>query len=301
MAITGIDAVTFGVEDLDAAKRFFADWGLKQVASTANGARFETLDGGTVDVRPIGDPSLPPAMEAGSTLREIVWGTDTDADVAVLADKLKAKPQDGMVRCVDPNGLTIGIRKSRRRPVKIEATSVNAPGAPARVDRASPIYDSATPITIGHLVLFTGDLDAANTFYTERLGFQLSDRYPGDAVFLRCQPRGGHHNLFMLKRPGKPGLNHVAFIVKDIHEVVGGGMAMNRKGWETEMGPGRHPISSAFFWYVKSPCGGSTEYFADEDYLTENWRPRDFERNLANFTEWAVKGGIDGTTRRQKA
>jgi catechol 2,3-dioxygenase-like lactoylglutathione lyase family enzyme len=296
MAITGIDAVTFGVEDMAAATKYLTDWGLKKIGD----GMFETLDGGTVELRPAGDPSLPPAMEAGSTLREIVWGAESDADVSALAARLNVTPQDGVARAVDPNGLTVGIRRSRRRAVTVEPTPVNAPGVHARVDKASPIYDGATPITIGHLVLFTGDLAAANAFYTERLGFELSDRYPGDAVFLRCQPRGGHHNLFMLQRPGKPGLNHVAFVVKDIHEVVGGGMAMNRKGWETEIGPGRHPISSAFFWYVKSPCGGSTEYFADEDYLTENWKPRDFERSLANFTEWAVKGGIDGNTRRQK-
>jgi catechol 2,3-dioxygenase-like lactoylglutathione lyase family enzyme len=296
MAILGIDAITYGVENLDEAKRFFSDWGLKP-----SGATFETLDGGTVELKPITDPSLPKAMEPGSTLREVVWGVENEQDVQRLAERLSVKVKDGVAWTIDPNGLAVGFRVSRRRAVKVEPTPVNAPGIHARIDRASPIYDSATPITIGHLVLFTGDLEAAGSFYMDRLGFQLSDRYPGDALFLRCQPRGGHHNLFMLKRPGKPGLNHVAFIVKDIHEVVGGGMAMNRKGWETEIGPGRHPISSAFFWYVKSPCGGSTEYFADEDYLTENWRPRDFERNLANFTEWAVKGGIDGTTRRQKA
>src|SRR5262249_8483402 len=187
------------------------------------------------------------------------------------------------------------------RKIRVEPTPVNAPGAPARIDQAGPIYDRATPIWIGHVVLFVSDLAATADFYQGQLGFVLSDRYPDHAVFLRCQPNGGHHNLFLLQGPGKPGLNHVAFTVRDIHEVFGGGLAMSRKGWETELGPGRHPISGAYFWYFKCPCGGLAEYYADEDFLTERWRPRDFERSLENFTEWAIKGGIDGNTRRQRA
>ena len=43
------------------------------------------------------------------------------------------------------------------------------------------------------------------------------------------------------------------------------------------------------------------EYYADEDVLTENWKPRDFEPGPTVFAEWAVAGGIDGNTRRQKS
>jgi hypothetical protein len=54
--------------------------------------------------------------------------------------------------------------------------------------------------------------------------------------------------LFLLSIPNKPaGLNHVAFVVRDIHEVIGGGLNMNRSEWSTFIGPGRHPISSAYF------------------------------------------------------
>ena len=34
--------------------------------------------------------------------------------------------------------------------------------------------------------------------------------------------------------------------------------------------------------------------------LTENWTPRDFTPSPEMFAEWAVVGGIDGITRRQK-
>jgi len=34
--------------------------------------------------------------------------------------------------------------------------------------------------------------------------------------------------------------------------------------------------------------------------LTENWQPRNFERKSELFAEWAVIGGLDGITRRQK-
>ena len=98
----------------------------------------------------------------------------------------------------------------------------------------------------------------------------------------------------------KAGLNHVAFTVRDIHEVFGGGMHMSRTGWDTQLGPGRHPISSAYFWYFKNPAGGLIEYYADEDQLDAHWEPREFEPGPTMFAEWAIEGGIDGNTRRQK-
>ena len=106
--------------------------------------------------------------------------------------------------------------------------------------------------------------------------------------------------MFLLQRPdGKKGLNHVAFAVRDIHEVFGGGMHMARCGWETQLGPGKHPISSAFFWYFVCPAGALVEYNTDEDLLTENWTPREFKPGPTIFAEWAITGGIDGNTRRQ--
>jgi catechol-2,3-dioxygenase len=139
-------------------------------------------------------------------------------------------------------------------------------------------------------------------FYVGRLGFAVSDRYPGRGVFLRCAPEGGHHDLFLLQPPvPKRGLNHVAFAVRDIHEVFGGGLHISRCGWDTELGPGRHPISSAYFWYVKNPAGGLIEYYTDEDQLDAAWQPREFQQSTEAFAEWAVVGGIDGKSRRAKA
>jgi hypothetical protein len=36
-ALTGLDAVTFGVADMDAAHRFCLDWGLAEVAADPTG------------------------------------------------------------------------------------------------------------------------------------------------------------------------------------------------------------------------------------------------------------------------
>jgi catechol 2,3-dioxygenase-like lactoylglutathione lyase family enzyme len=280
MSITGIDSITYGVEDLELCRRFFADWGLKELSP----GNFETLNGCEVKLRHKDDPGLPPAMEPGSTLREVVWATDG----APLAP------------CADPNGLSLAFRNSRKRSVEAAGVPVNGWAQNPRVDRPAPVYERAEPVEVGHLVLFTDRLAEMERFYVERLGFRVSDRYPGRGVFLRCTPEGGHHDLFVLQTPAsKPGVNHVAFAVRDIYEVFGGGLHVSRRGWTTEIGPGRHPVSSAFFWYVKCPAGGLAEYYADEDYVTAAWKPRELAPSPQNFAEWAVTGGIDGNTRRQ--
>ena len=297
--IEGIDRVTYGVEDLAACKRFFLDWGLKLVREHAAGLDFESLNGCELLVRKSDDPSLPPAVEPGSTLREVIWGVRGEPDLEALRTR-GLRERDSVLVGVDPNGIGLGFRVTRKRAVDVAGTPANVWGHAARIDQPSPVYERAEPVEVGHVVFFTDALDETTEFY-QALGFHLSDRYPGRGHFLRCSARGGHHDLFLLQTPeAKRGLNHVAFTVRVLHEVIGGGLHMSRCGWETQLGPGRHPISSALFWYFKSPAGALVEYYADEDVLTENWQPRDFQPSPTMFAEWAIAGGIDGNTRRQR-
>lgn len=306
MAIAGIDAITFSTDRWDEARKFFADWGLSSLADAPGRQDWETLTGAQVHVRAPDDPALPPQIEPGPTLREVTWGVDASEDLDVLARRLAGlahfqdlRATDGSLKVRDPHGMGLVFRVSSKRDPGVRGAAANPWGNPSRIDTASPIYERATPVDIGHVVFFTDRIEEAEAFYV-RLGFVPSDRYPGRGVFLRCAPEGAHHNMFLLQLPNKPaGINHVAFAVRDIHEVFGGGLHMSRCGWKTQLGPGRHPISSAYFWYFENPCGGLIEYNADEDHLTAAWQPRDFEPGPTVFAEWAIEGGLDGNTRRQ--
>lgn len=317
--IVGIDAIVYSstgeAANWQAAQKFFNDWGLKELAASSDAQTYETLSGAQVIVRQPTDARLAAPMESGATLREVVWGLKD----ASLLDLLFKSASSRHIHCassyenssalrefsvLDPHGLRHTFRVSQQRSALVQGSASNPYGAAQRINAPSPIYDRATPVEIGHVVLFTDCLSEAIAFY-EALGFVMSDSYPGRGAFLRCSATGGHHDIFLLQLPpdadgkSKRGLNHIAFTVRDIHEVFGGGLAMSRAGWKTQLGPGRHPISSAYFWYFECPVGGLIEYNADEDHLTADWQPREFTPGPTVFAEWAIDGGIDGHTRRQ--
>ncbi|WP_119292560.1 VOC family protein [Azohydromonas sediminis] len=304
MHIQGIDEITFGASDLATCRRFFTDWGLTLLDETPQQLVFETLNGCRVRVAHGDTPGLPPGVEPDPTLREVVWAVGSAAELDACRERLRGQPgyiDDGQrVGCTDPNGLAVRVQVTRKRPVQLECARTNTWSERPRVNRPAPAYERAQPVEVGHVVFFVLDLAATTAFYEQCLGFVVSDRYPGRGHFMRCAPEGGHHDLFLLAPPiPRKGLNHVAFTVRDLHEVIGGGMHMSRCGWTTELGPGRHPISSALFWYFENPAGALVEYYTDEDELTADWTPRDFTPGPTVFAEWAIKGGIDGHTRRQ--
>ena len=305
MNFTGIEKIIHGVEDLAECMRFYDDWGLAKTSFNKNSALYKTMDGSEILLCYMNDPTLPPAIEKGSTIRHIVWGVKNKTDLTKVHGMISGyetfSELDGDPACIDPNGLSISFRVTQRQAVDVKGVSMNTWDKPdARSDLRSTVYDKAQPIKIGHVVFFVADLNATEDFYVDILGFSVSDRYPGAGSFLRCATPGGHHSLFILETPDKKvGLNHVAYTVRDIHEVFGGGLQVDRCGWKTQIGPGRHPVSSAYFWYVENPAGGLAEYFTDEDYCTEKWKVREFQRSNEAFTEWAVEGGIDFNTRRQ--
>jgi catechol 2,3-dioxygenase-like lactoylglutathione lyase family enzyme len=306
MSVLGIDEITYGADDLPACRRFFEDWGLQLASEEPDRLVFETLNGCRVIVARSTLPGLPPAIESGPTLREVVWGVENAVDLARYAARIRNADgfveAGGRIGCTDPNGLAVRFQLTKKRSVDVAGAEYNTWNRKNRINQASPAYERAQPIEVGHVVFFVKDVVACERFYVDNFGFAASDRYPGRGSFLRCAPEGGHHDLFLLQRPdGQPGLNHVAFTVRDIHEVFGGGMHISRCGWQTQLGPGRHPISSAYFWYFRNPAGGLIEYYADEDQLTGDWQPREFEPGPTVFAEWAIDGGIDGNTRRQKS
>ncbi|MEN5178632.1 VOC family protein [Comamonas sp. 4034] len=305
MSVLGIDEISYGAGDLVASRQFFIDWGLNLVAEQADRLVFETLNGCRVIVAATDHPDLPPAIEAGPTLREVVWGVESAADLALYESRIAQLPgfvkQGERIGCTDPNGLAVRLQITKKRDVEVQSAEYNTWSRKGRIDQASPAYERAQPIEVGHVVFFVKDVQACERFYVDNFGFAASDRYPERGAFLRTAPDGGHHDIFLLQRPDKhAGLNHVAFTVRDIHEVFGGGMHISRCGWDTQLGPGRHPVSSAYFWYFKNPAGALVEYYADEDQLTADWQPRDFEPGPTVFAEWAIDGGLDGNTRRQK-
>jgi catechol 2,3-dioxygenase-like lactoylglutathione lyase family enzyme len=304
--ILGIDEITYGAEDLATCRHFLQDWGLQLVQESPERLVFECLNGCRVVVADPRQVALPAPFEEGPTLREVVWGVSDEAVLQALRKQLRSAPgfveEEGgrRIGCTDPNGLAVRFQLSVKRPVQVQGTRSNTWDRRERVDQRGTVYERAQPIEVGHVVFFVADLAATQDFYAS-LGFVTSDRYPERGAFMRCAPRGGHHDLFLLRTPdGRRGLNHVAFTVRDIHEVFGGGLHVSGQGWDTQLGPGRHPISSAYFWYFRNPAGGLIEYYADEDELTEAWEPRDFEPGPTVFAEWAIEGGLDGRTRRQK-
>lgn len=298
MAVTGLDGVVYGVANMEKSRTYFSDWGLKKTSSGKTKAVFETEDGSEVVLRPRGSKVLPKAIQPGSTVRELIWGVSAKKDLAAIRKELSkdrevTEDKDGTLHSVDDMGLGIAFRRSQRRKLTVKPLPMNSAIDPGRVDQRATYYDRARPTHIGHCVFGVPDIKAMENFYRKRLGFHVSDYYRGRGVFLRSQARAGHHNLFFLEtEDGKRSINHVAFGVRDIHEVFAGGMHHSSKGWKTAIGPGRHNISSAYFWYFDCPAGGATEYFTDEDQCTENWKPKQWDPDPSTFAEWVLGKGL---------
>ena len=90
---------------------------------------------------------------------------------------------------------------------------------------------------IGHVVLHCCDLERSVRFYTEVLGFQISDVYPaemtpGGMVFLRCN--SDHHGIGLVgardtEAPARD-LNHLAFEVGTLDEVLLAARRLRERG-----------------------------------------------------------------------
>lgn len=283
MRIIGPEDLVFGVDDVDACRTYFLDFGLREIALGDGGHRFEAVDGTAVTIRPIDDPKLPPPLPTVSTLRQTIWGCEdqetVDAIAADLAqDREVTRSDDGSIATVDDAGFQIAFRVTSRRALALAPEAINSPGAaqgrPANAIGADESAE-ALPLTLSHIVLFVPDTARLEAFYVNRLKFLVTDRLGHDGPFLRPQANDDHHCVFFIQTPPHmQGIEHFAFHVQGPTAMMLAGTRFVNKGYQSFWGPGRHKFGSNWFWYFNSPMGCHVEYDADMDKHDESWEPR---------------------------
>lgn len=284
MSLHRLTHVVMGVPDVAATQEYYSDFGLSQDKD----GHFHTRDGG----RQLGIVHAPRRQ-----LVELGVAADDQDDLARIAHSLTAIGSE-----VDLTGGT-GEALLTREPVSgfrvrvqvaprlvqepFPATPYNGPGSVARAGRAPGVLRQGRvrPRRLGHAVAGTTNLAATMTFFTEGLGFKVSDYIGDKGAFMRCST--DHHNFLALASPVNY-LHHTSWQVDDIDDVGRGAFAMLEGRPERHVwGLGRHHAGSNFFWYLKDPAGNFSEYFSDMDCIPEDeiWAPEVLEgaRGLFNW------------------
>lgn len=144
----------------------------------------------------------------------------------------------------------------------------------------------------GHTVMPTPSFDAAVTFYTEVLGFEMADlmkvRFTPDPNepekrlhFMHCNSR--HHSLAIFESPMPAGCVHVMVETDRIDEV---GRAMDRmkaEGVKLTGTLGRHANDHMVSFYMETPSGFMMEYGAEGRTIDDWSRYSAFQSTVNSF------------------
>ncbi|MBB4682607.1 VOC family protein [Amycolatopsis jiangsuensis] len=270
MALHGLGKVTIGVPNVEETIAYYTDFGLDHRGD----GRFATRDGGE-QLRIVHSPMR--------RLAELTVAADDRDDIAAITRRLQklGVPVEHDGDSLRATELITGttVRVAVRDRITVDpvppATLYNGPG---RIDRwgRAPFLTRTEPVRprkLGHAVLGSTDLETTMKFFTEGIGFKVSD-YMGDrAAFLRCSVE--HHNVLVMAAP-VDFLHHTSWQVDDIDEVGRGAQAMLEDNPERHIwGLGRHHAGANFFWYLKDPAGNFSEYYSDMDTIPQDelWSP----------------------------
>ena len=154
---------------------------------------------------------------------------------------------------------------------------------------------------IGHVVLQCRDIERTVRFYTEVLGFKVSDVYPdemvpGGMVFMRCA--SDHHGVgFVGTMPGQSEhieLNHMAFEVATLDEVLRARTHLEAKGVPLDF-EGRRRAGSQISIEFCDPDGHRLEIFWGLDTVGSDERIRPAaEWKWAHSLEEAIADPVKG-------
>ena len=184
---------------------------------------------------------------------------------------------------------------------RVDFEGLNAPETKALKDFQPPSDLPFRIGKIGHAVLMVRDIDVSVRFYTQVLGFRVSDAYPdsmtgGRMVFMRFND--DHHGVGLVGQGREISrhreLHHMAFEVSTIDEVFRARDHLERNGVQVDF-HGRRRAGCQVAVEFRDPDGHSLEIFWGLDKVEwegearppEEWSP---QPSLENAVDHAPPG-----------
>ncbi len=266
ITLTDIAYVRSGVADLDAALRFATDMvGLELAAPAELGVAHLRADHRHHCLALVEGPSG--VISSGFTVAgsDALAAAETELERAGTA-VLRGSRQQARSRRVgefiafdDPFGNRIELVSQQETITR-----------PVAFTRPAGITE------FGHLCLDAPDVEEAYRFWSTCFNARVSDWIGDRACLLRIDPV--HHKLAVFKGDG-PGLCHMNFQVATIDDLFRNWHYLVDHGVEIEMGPGRHPQSTAVFLYFLGPEDFTYEYSFGVRRIEDEaaWSPRTYD------------------------
>ena len=163
------------------------------------------------------------------------------------ADEAAASEVLGLARATDRSGFRLEFFYGQRKSVE-----------PFISPRSAKFVTG--DLGLGHAVLLTPVFDEMIRFYTEVLGFRVSDTMkmgPSRVTFLRCNAR--HHSVAFVEAP-VTGLHHVMVEATEVDMVGRAFDGCRDRGTGIMMDLGRHSNDEMFSFYAVTPSGFGLEY-----------------------------------------
>ena len=277
--VTEVRFVGYGVPDLEAERAFYRDkWGLREVGEHDGMLHFAAQ--GSDELYCV---RLRPSEQARVDV--IALAADSRADV----DELFKRVSDAGCKIIfEPRPLSglgggYGFRFFSVDGLSFEVSSDVQRGTARKLERGEAI-----PEKISHVVLHSPDHKAAAQFFVDVLGFKVSDWLGDFMVFLRCNE--WHHRIALL--PGPPCLNHVAYDMSSVDEMMRGVAKLKKQDIDVKWGPGRHTAGNNTFSYFTTPNGFAVEYTAELERIDDaTWQPTVYTPAPNIMDQWGIGTG----------
>jgi 3,4-dihydroxy-9,10-secoandrosta-1,3,5(10)-triene-9,17-dione 4,5-dioxygenase len=279
MSVARLGALAFNVTDMSAWRKILVDiLGMEERPRTSESdpvlIRFDELEYRI---------ALYPSDTDGPRL--VTWEVDTPADLKDLADRVAATGTtitwngrgDNDTRdavesftFLDPEGFATEIRYG--------ATHDHNEFRPSSVVSGFVTGDMG----LGHLVVICKDYAGTVDFYSDVLGFKVSDYIVwdgADATFFHCN--GRHHSLALMNECfGQKGgdFNHFMVEVNDLDDTGRAYELIKKEGVPLRMELGRHTNDGMTSFYLRTPSGFAIEVgnggivIDDANWEVKTWR-----------------------------
>jgi 2,3-dihydroxy-p-cumate/2,3-dihydroxybenzoate 3,4-dioxygenase len=266
ITLTDIAYVRSGVADMDAAARFATEIvGLELAAPTEIGVAHLRADHRHHCLALVQGRSG--VISSGFTVADsnALAAAETElerAGVAVhrgAAEEARSRRVREFIAFDDPSGNRIELVSQQETIAR-----------PVEFTRSAGITE------FGHLCLDAPDVHEAYRFWNTRFNVRVSDWIGDAACLMRIDPV--HHKLAVF-RGDEPGLCHMNFQVASIDDLFRNWHFLLEHDVEIEMGPGRHPQSTAIFLYFQGPENFTYEYSFGVRRIDDEaaWTPRTFD------------------------